>query len=104
MTMSSLRIVALPENATVEVLESGLMKAPVVQSLSAHADACGPYHLQDWAKARGHALYYVDNCWVRARVRGSDVPAFLREVLKGAATLDPDIHANAEYLIEAEEY
>ena len=104
MTDYSLRITAFPCGATVEDLKSYSLKVPVVQSLSEYARDCGPYRLSSWAEPRGHALYYVNNCWARAHVHGRDIPDFFSIVLKGRPALDPDIDPQAEYLIEADEY
>lgn len=104
MTAYSLRIVALPTQADEATFESGALRAEIAQSLSQYADLCGPYGLAGWAEPRGHTLYFVDNCWVRARVRGRDIPAFFADVLRGEPTIDPQIEADQEYLIEAEEY
>jgi len=49
-------------------------------------------------------LHFVDNCWVRAEVRGSDIPDFFADVLKAEVPLDPEIKPEGAYLIEAEEY
>ena len=104
MTAYSLRILEFPTGASSVELESSTLKADVAQALSRYADECGPYGLQSWAEARGHKLYYVDNCWVRARVRGRDIAAFLAERLKSPPALGRNIQADGEYLIEAEEY
>lgn len=104
MTHYSLRILALPNPCLDGVLESPGLDTSVVQTLSSHAADCGAYGLNAWAEPRGHALYWVDNCWLRARVRGRDLPAFFAEVLKNAPTLNPAIEPGVEYLIEAEEY
>ena len=104
MTSYSLRILEFPSGADTAALESSVFRAPVAQGLAAYARLCGPYGLSGWAEPRGHALYYVDNCWVRARVRGSDVADFIAQVLNGEPPLDPDIQPDQEYLIEAEEY
>jgi hypothetical protein len=50
-----------------------------------------PYRLSGWAERRKRALHYVDNCWVRARVHGLDLPDFFRDVLSGEPQLDPAI-------------
>ena len=104
MTAYSLRIVVVPNEADEATFESGALRAKTAQSLPQYADRCGPYGLAGWAEPRGHTLYYVDNCWVRARVRGSDIPAFFADVLNGEPTVDPEIEPDQEYLIEAEEY
>jgi len=80
------------------------LRAQIAQSLWAYAEACGPYRLQGWAEPRGHPLHFVDNCWVRAEVRGSDIPDFFADVLKAEVPLDPEIKPEGAYLIEAEEY
>ena len=103
MTAYSLRILAFPD-CPLDQLERSDLDTRTVQSLALHAEACGPYGLQFWAKPRRHKLFYVDNCWVRASVKGSDLPAFFAEVIKGKVALDPDIDPDARYLIEAEEY
>ena len=104
MTHYSLRIVEVPPGADTAQLESSSLRAPIAQGLALYAADCGPYGLAGWAEPRGHALYYVDNCWVRARVRGRDIPAFFAQVLKSQPVLDPAIRPDREYLIEAEEY
>jgi hypothetical protein len=104
MTAYSLRILHFAADASLEALESSALETSLVQSLSLHASECGPYGLQYWAGPRGHPLYYVDNCWVRARVHGKDLPSFFADVLKGGPRLGPAIQPDAEYLIEAEEY
>ncbi len=104
MTAYSLRIVAVPTHADEDTFESGALQARTAQSLAIYANRCGPYALAGWAKPRGHTLYYVDNCWVRARVRGCDIPVFFAEVLNGEPGVDPEIEPDQEYLIEAEEY
>src|SRR3954447_3496062 len=104
MTAYSLRIFELPPGATPAHLEAPDFSAPVAQGLARYADQCGPYGLQAWAERRGHDLHYVDNCWVRARVLGRDLPAFFQDVLKAEPHLNPAIRPDQEYVIEAEEY
>lgn len=104
MTAYSLRILQWPAGVTKAELERGVLEAPILQSLSAYADQCGPYGLSAWAKPRGHRLHYVDNCWVRAEVTGREVEAFLKEVLRDGPGLAPSIVPEGRYLIEAEEY
>jgi hypothetical protein len=104
MTAQSLRILERPADASPTNLEHYALDAAVAQGLSLYATMCGPYELAAWSESRGHALHYVDNCWVRADVNGRDVVAFFAEVLKSevqpSARIDPD----RRYLIEAEEY
>jgi hypothetical protein len=104
MTYFSLKIMTLPDGVTAEELERAPLDAPTVQDLGQHARACPPYRLSDWAKPRGIKLYYVDNCWVRAAVRGRDLPDFFRDVLKVEPDLSPDIPPDGRYLIQAEEF
>jgi hypothetical protein len=104
MTAYSLRILRRPPDATTEMLETPALKAFVVQNLGLHAELCGPYTLHEWAERREHPLYYVDNCWVRACVRGSDLKDFFAQVLRGATAPAPEIEPAGGYLIEAEEY
>ncbi|MDP3495150.1 MAG: hypothetical protein Q8R82_18730 [Hyphomonadaceae bacterium] len=104
MTAYSLRILELPSGVSQDALEKSTLDAPTAQALSLFAEQCGPYGLSDWAKPRGHSLYYVDNCWVRARVYGRDIPAFFADVLGGEPQLAPRIEPDREYLIEAEEF
>lgn len=104
LTDFSLRILAFPEGATDDQLEAASLDAPVVQGLSLHAREVGPYELVLWANASGHQLHYVDNCWVRATVRGREIPAFFASCVKSEVKLNPNITPDGQYLIEAEEY
>jgi hypothetical protein len=104
LTAYSLRITAHPSTATPAELEAATLGAPLVQGLSLWAEMCGPYGLSGWAEPRGHPLFYVDNCWVRAQVQGADVADFFRDVLNGQPTMGPEIKPDAHYLIEAEEF
>jgi hypothetical protein len=101
LTYSSLRIRA--PHARTEDLERADLAAPTVANLGHLAERCGPGELAEWAKQRGLQVHYVDNCWVRVRVLGRNLPDFYRDLLEAepmVANLDPHL----AYIVEAEEF
>jgi hypothetical protein len=105
MTSMSLYLRAYPEPLAPEVLESAALKAAVVANLARFARECGPYVLAGWAKERGLAAHYVDNCWVRVPVSAEELGQFLDSILglTVAETLPPESRTG-DFIIEAEEF
>lgn len=104
MTSFSLRIYYLPDGCDRASLDSSSFEAPIARSLDAHAERCGPYGLQAWASRRDLPLHFVDNCWVRAVVRGEDLRSFFQDVLGVLAPASSEFGPAAAYVIEAEEF
>ncbi len=107
MTSMSLFVLEYPVVRTAAELEAAVLDNPVFQSLSSHARECGPYRLQRWANEHGLDIFYVDNCWVRVPVKGSELRLLFSEVLDpehahpdlGSKIVDGD-----SYLVESEEF
>jgi hypothetical protein len=103
MTFFTLRIREWPAMASEADLTAGPLESAVICELNDYARAVGPYGLSGWVKKVGAPLFYVDNCWVRARVSGRQVQQFSAEVL-GGLDLSAFVTEVGQYLIEAEEY
>ncbi len=105
MTSMSLYLRAYPEPLAPEVLEAGALDAAVVAKLDRFARDCGPYVLGAWAKERGLAAYYVDNCWVRVPVSAEELGQFLDSILGvTVAEILPPESRSGDFIIEAEEF
>jgi hypothetical protein len=90
-----------------DAARKGLERFAKLESRPGYGDYWVP-RLQKWAQARGHAIHYIDNCWLNVAVSAADLTEFLRSIDQPQNTWIARLIARVDpgdsYVIVAEEF